>query len=310
MMSSEFRSKYRYVLQCERCRLFADVWFRFIGTGTFGKGATFADACPLCGGGCVTPGGSYDFVGNEATKKFSFITLLEAIEFQDAIEAFQSQGVPASAIQRLIHGYAPDYETRLKAIHKSEILLKAVVTPIGKGTEGQIVRAIGIPWLEIIALLEKDPSFAYQIDWRRWEEIIAASYDKAGFDEVILTPRSNDGGRDVIATKNGIGSIRFFDQVKAYAPYRRVDANDVRAMIGVLQGNVSKGIITTTSCFAPGIETDDTIRRFLPHRLELRPFDKLLPWLVSLSKGNPSPDYPPPWRLVPPAPYPGTAHER
>ena len=59
----------------------------------------------------------------------------------------------------------------------------------------------------------------YQIDPWRWEEIIAASYQESGlFDEVILTPRSNDGGKDVIAIKEGYGSIRFVESVKQYNP--------------------------------------------------------------------------------------------
>jgi hypothetical protein len=37
---------------------------------------------------------------------------------------------------------------------------------------------------------------------------------KAGFEEVILTPRSGDHGRDVIATKKALGTIRVIDQVK------------------------------------------------------------------------------------------------
>jgi len=47
-----------------------------------------------------------------------------------------------------------------------------------------------------------------------WEEIIAGAYKKAGFDEVTLTPRSGDLGRDVIAIKKGLGSVRVIDQVK------------------------------------------------------------------------------------------------
>lgn len=74
--------------------------------------------------------------------------------------------------------------------------------------------------------------------------------------------------------------------MKAYSPNNLVKADDVRAMIGVLSGaqNVSKGIITTTSDFAPKITEDKFIKPFLPHRIELRSRDVILPWLNDLQK--------------------------
>jgi hypothetical protein len=70
--------------------------------------------------------------------------------------------------------------------------------------------------------------------------------------------------------KPGFGSIRIIDQVKAYGPGHKVSANDVRALLGVLalDLNVSKGIVTTTSTFAPGVE--DEIKPYMPNRLELK----------------------------------------
>jgi len=98
----------------------------------------------------------------------------------------------------------------------------------------------------------------------------AGAYKRAGFDEVTLTPRSGDYGRDVIAVKAGIGSVRVIDQVKAHKPGHLVTADDVRALMGVLQGDgASKGFLTTTSDFAPRIKEDPLILPFMPSRLEL-----------------------------------------
>jgi restriction system protein len=165
------------------------------------------------------------------------------------------------------------------------IVLKAVLD-FGQATDdGKLVSAIRLPWFEIVRLLQENSASVYQISWEKWEEIIAGAYKRAGFDEVILTPRSGDKGRDVIATRWGVGSIRFFDQVKAYSPGHVVSAEEVRAMIGVIHGaqNVSKGIVTTTSEFAPRVREDEYIKPFLPHRLELKPRDDLLAWLAELS---------------------------
>ena len=102
--------------------------------------------------------------------------------------------------------------------------------------------------------------------------IIAASYHQAGY-AVILTSRSGDKGRDIIATKGDLLSVRYFDQVKAYAPTNLVTLDQVHSMMGVLSSahNVSKGIITTTSDFAPGVYTDAEVQQFMPYRLDLRP---------------------------------------
>ncbi|HEY6803734.1 MAG TPA: restriction endonuclease [Pyrinomonadaceae bacterium] len=149
--------------------------------------------------------------------------------------------------------------------------------------DGKIVEAITLPWLEILELLQKDPKAAFKIPADKWEEIIAGAYHKAGFDQVTLTPRSGDYGRDVIALKKGIGTIRVIDQVKAYKPGHLVDANDVRALVGVLHGDgASKGFLTTTSDFAPKLPSDPLITPFMPSRLELINGEKLLKRLFEL----------------------------
>jgi restriction system protein len=141
-----------------------------------------------------------------------------------------------------------------------------------------------VPWFEIIGLITSDPKSIYQIDARRWEEIVAAAYEQAGFDEVILTPRSGDYGRDVIAVKKGLGEVRVIDQVKAYKAGHLVTANDVRALMGILQTDgASKGFLTTTSDFAPRIKDDPLITPFIPRQLELISGNQLVTRLQELA---------------------------
>ena len=151
------------------------------------------------------------------------------------------------------------------------LLLQAAVEFGDKSLQGQIIVAVAPVWFEIAKMIEKDRSLMYQIAPRKWEELIAGWYEAYGFDEVILTPPSGDLGRDVIAVKRGVLSVRIIDQVKAYAPGRLVPANDVRALLGVLGSDraATKGLVTTTSDFAPKIETDELISPYLPTRLEL-----------------------------------------
>jgi len=164
-----------------------------------------------------------------------------------------------------------------------EILVQAAIVVFGdKTNEGQLIQGVTIPWFEIIKEIQRDSQFLFQVPWRRMEELIAGAYERAGWPEVILTQSSGDRGRDVIATKPGIGSIRILDQVKAYSSGYRVSAGDVRALLGVLalDSNVSKGIITTTSSFAPGIFQEAA--RYIPYRLELRDGERLREWLIGL----------------------------
>jgi restriction system protein len=173
----------------------------------------------------------------------------------------------------------------IKVAHVGTLLIQTVIVPGAKTDEGQLVEAVAEPWFEILALLDRDPSLMFQIKPRKWEELVAGAYDRAGFDQVTLTPRSGDLGRDVIAVKYGIGTVRVIDQVKAYGPNHLVTADDVRALLGVLQGDkASKGFLTTTSDFAPKLADDILLKPFMPKQLELINGKMLLARLKELAK--------------------------
>jgi restriction system protein len=172
-----------------------------------------------------------------------------------------------------------------------ELIIPAGILVLGDDVdEGQLIESVALPWFEIIKELERNPDFLHQLDWRKdWrivEELVAGAYEREGWTNVILTRRSGDGGRDIIASKPGIGAIRIYDQVKAYKPGQRVTADEVRAVLGVLNRdqNVSKGIVTTTATFAPGISEE--LEAFIPYRLELKDGPVLREWLIGLRDRN------------------------
>ncbi len=204
-----------------------------------------------------------------------------AYDFTPYWQTRQHNQFNMAAILGVIHG-APD---ELPLVQRASLTLPALLVPGDKTSEGQLIAAVAVPWYDILDTLAKDPEAAYHIHWRQWEEIIAGAYHKQGF-EVVLTPRSNDQGRDVIATHHRLGSIRFYDQVKAYSPGHLVSAEQVMAMLGVLSAhpNVSKAVITTTSGFAPGVLKDPSIAAFLPYWLELKDGVALLEWLAALGR--------------------------
>jgi restriction endonuclease Mrr len=67
--------------------------------------------------------------------------------------------------------------------------------------------------------------------------------------------------------------VRLIESIKRYAPgpKRRVTAEEVQALLGVLHSDhlASKGIVSTTGEFAPMIWENPHITQHIPHRLEL-----------------------------------------
>jgi restriction system protein len=185
-------------------------------------------------------------------------------------------------------GYFSVTEGRKAAETAPTLVLSTVIIPGEKTSEGLIVLAAAVPWFKIVEILQRDPEEAYRIDWRVWEGIVAAAWSEWGkrFDaEVILTPASGDGGKDVIVRLPGHGSVMYMDQVKAYKPGHLVTLEQVDAMRGAMQRHpaVSKGIITTTSDFAPGVWADEKLRELMPTRLLLRPRDALFECLSTIA---------------------------
>ena len=81
----------------------------------------------------------------------------------------------------------------------------------------------------LIELLQFDFEVLSTVPPRKLEEIVAAAYDRVGFDRVVLTPHSGDHGRDVIAEKDGWGTVRVIVQVKAYDAKNLVRQDEVRS---------------------------------------------------------------------------------
>lgn len=219
------------------------------------------------------------FLSHKLADETKLLALEKELNQLLAIDEGRVEPADMSRIFDLVDGVIPKPE-------KPTFSVSAVVIPEKKVPAGLLIKSTSIAWAAVINELERDWTKAYQIEPRVWEEIIAGAYSKAGFDEVILTPRSGDFGRDVIAIRNGIGCIKIIGSVKAYKPGHLVNQDDVRSLLGVMSGelNTSKGILTTTSNFSPRLPTDPFIQPFLPTRLELMNGAQLKSWLIGLAK--------------------------
>jgi restriction system protein len=162
----------------------------------------------------------------------------------------------------------------------------AILIPAGHSTEGLLVKSYGAAWVEIASLLGNNWTAAFQIEPRQWEEILAGALHKEGF-SVTLTPRSKDHGRDVIAEKTGVGCMRMLGSMKAYAPDHLVPREHVHEVLGVVEtARATKGMIVTTSDFAPELFDAPGLAAEIPNRLELMNGVQLQQWLRGLTSSS------------------------
>ena len=70
---------------------------------------------------------------------------------------------------------------------------------------------------------------------RQFEEFIAKLLSELGFNDVILTPRSGDGGKDVIASHSVQGiPITFYFECKKYAEGNKIQLDTMRSLLGTV----------------------------------------------------------------------------
>ena len=87
-----------------------------------------------------------------------------------------------------------------------------------------------------------------------FEEFLKTYLEKIGFDEVMITSRSRDGGIDLKATRKGIGDfsdadkVDYYVQAKRYKPNTTISVKTIRELKGTIPfGN--KGMLITTASF-------------------------------------------------------------
>ncbi len=141
----------------------------------------------------------------------------------------------------------------------------------------ELIRSIVAVNDELIAHLARHPKLLYDLDPRRFEELVAELLRAQGF-EPTLTPRTRDGGRDILAARSDrLGDLLYLVECKRYAPDKKVGVERVRAIYGVTQAErATKGLIVTTSSFAK-----DAIAFASPlkYALGLHDFKALETWL-------------------------------
>lgn len=110
--------------------------------------------------------------------------------------------------------------------------------------------------VRVIQEIRQRPEMMRKLSPREFEEMTAELLNGLGFENVILTPRSGDGGRDVVAVRRVKGiPLLFAFECKRYAEGRRVQLATLRALLGTVSHARTKaniGVLVTTSRFSRG----------------------------------------------------------
>lgn len=172
-------------------------------------------------------------------------------------------------------------------VREEDITKEKIVEPsnliLPQDYQERIIRVENLPFRLIHAILH-DPRHMHNLTPRQFEEFIAEVVGHLGFSNIILTPPSGDGGRDVIASNevNGI-PITFFFECKKYAEGNKVQLDTLRALLGTVAHHATEaniGVLVTTSKFTKGCK--DLIMSEC--RLDGKDYNGLLGWVGELKK--------------------------
>ena len=222
----------------------------------------------------------------------------------EAASAYKSnlELIDRSGLNSLIEQYRVDRELFANSIaaHISALELKNVFRledpkpnvidsldpkdlPIDEDEKSSLLIVDRLP-LRLLSKILSNPTEVRNITPRQFEEFIAELLNELGFNNVILTPRSGDGGKDVIASHSVEGiPLTFYFECKKYAESNKIQLETMRSLLGTVAHDsrkVNKGILVTTSTFTKGC------KEFIiaESRVDGKDYDGILGWIEELRK--------------------------
>lgn len=106
---------------------------------------------------------------------------------------------------------------------------------------------------KIFAYLAEHPEEIYRnLTPREFEEFMAQLYNKLGYN-VELTPKTRDGGKDIILRKPDVlGDMVYYVECKRYKEKNKIGLDVVQRLAGIIETDkVNGGVIATTSYLSP-----------------------------------------------------------
>ena len=135
---------------------------------------------------------------------------------------------------------------------------------------------------KLIRRLMQDPNDLRQLHPKVFEDLIMEIFANEGFEaELVGSWNQADGGVDIIAVRKDFGGlkVKYAIQCKQYSAERRVSADPIRQLAGVLdrfQAHV--GVVATTSHFTEAAKQEAEVHLW---KIGLRDYDNLV---ASLSR--------------------------
>lgn len=106
---------------------------------------------------------------------------------------------------------------------------------------------------KVFAYLAEHPEEIYRnLTPREFEEFMAQLYNKLGYN-VELTPKTRDGGKDIILRKPDVlGDMVYYVECKRYKERNKIGLDVVQRLAGIIETDkVNGGVIATTSYLSP-----------------------------------------------------------
>jgi restriction system protein len=194
---------------------------------------------------------------------------------------FNEAGVP---------GLTPDHkisednkDTLLGYLRAQNPLATIVLYESNQPVEGQLLVVQDIS-SELIARLAKEPTLIYQLEPRKFEELVAKLLEAQGC-RVTLTKRTRDGGYDILGQySSGPAELLFLAECKRYAPDNKVGVEVIRGLYGVTEArNANFGLVITSSSFTRDAK-EEKLR--IGPRIQLKEYEDVRSWLSSARKSE------------------------
>jgi len=231
------------------------------------------------------------------TSKFTNAALEAAASYKSNLELVDRSGLNSLIEQYRVDRnlFADSIASRISSLELKNILritdpdssiidtLDVESLSINEDEKSSLIVVDRLP-LRLLSQILSNPSDVRNITPRQFEEFVAELLSELGFSNVILTPRSGDGGKDVIASHSVQDiPLTFYFECKKYAEGNKIQLETMRSLLGTVAHDsrmVNKGILVTTSTFTKGC------KEFIvaESRLDGKDYDGVLGWVDELRK--------------------------